>query len=82
MSRRSPGAKRVFSTVAIAFLFTATAAHTQDRPPDYPKKPIRVIVGIAPGGGLDATVRLGALQPDGGREHSAYAVQRRCTRAD
>jgi tripartite-type tricarboxylate transporter receptor subunit TctC len=46
--------------VAVAFSFTATAAHAQDRPPDYPKKPIRVIVGIAPGGGLDAMVRLGA----------------------
>jgi len=46
--------------VGVAFIFTATAAHAQDRPPDYPKKPIRVIVGIAPGGGLDAMVRLGA----------------------
>lgn len=32
----------------------------QDKLPDYPKKPIRVIVGIAPGGGLDNMVRLGA----------------------
>ena len=35
-------------------------ALAQDKPPDYPKKPIRVIVGIAPGGGLDNMVRLGA----------------------
>ena len=50
--------KRFFFVVI--FLFVATAALAQERPPDYPKKPIRVIVGIAPGGGLDAMVRLGA----------------------
>ncbi len=38
---------------------TATA-HAQERPPGYPAKPIRVIIGIAPGGGLDAMARLGA----------------------
>lgn len=58
MLSRSPGAKRVFSLVAVAF--ATTAVHAQDKPPDYPKKPIRVIVGIAPGGGLDAMTRLGA----------------------
>jgi len=35
-------------------------AAPQDKPPNYPSKPIRVIVGIAPGGGLDAMTRLGA----------------------
>ena len=39
---------------------TCAVAQAQDRPPDYPKKPIRIIIGIAPGGGLDAMTRLGA----------------------
>ena len=60
MSSRLPGTNCVYSMIAVAIIFTATTAHAQDRPPDYPKKPIRVIVGIAPGGGLDAMVRLGA----------------------
>jgi tripartite-type tricarboxylate transporter receptor subunit TctC len=38
----------------------AAAAHAQDRPAGYPGKPIRVVVGIAAGGGLDAMTRLGA----------------------
>ena len=36
------------------------AAQAQDRPPDYPNTPIRVIVGIAPAGGLDTMTRLAA----------------------
>ena len=35
-------------------------AHGQEKPPDYPKKPIRIVVGIAPSGGLDLMSRLGA----------------------
>jgi tripartite-type tricarboxylate transporter receptor subunit TctC len=47
--------------IVLAFAgVAATAAVAQDKPPDYPRKPIRVIVGIAPGGGLDAMTRLGA----------------------
>ena len=38
----------------------ATAAHAQEKPGDYPKKPIRIVIGIAPGGGLDTMTRLGA----------------------
>lgn len=50
-----------FPVIALAVAYcAATAAVAQDKPPDYPKKPIRVIVGIAPGGGLDAMTRLGA----------------------
>jgi tripartite-type tricarboxylate transporter receptor subunit TctC len=35
-------------------------AHAQEKPADYPKKPIRIVVGIAPSGGLDLMSRLGA----------------------
>ena len=31
----------------------------QEKPADYPKRPIRIVVGIAPGGGLDLMSRLG-----------------------
>jgi tripartite-type tricarboxylate transporter receptor subunit TctC len=38
----------------------ATAAHAQEKPSDYPNKPVRIVVGIAPAGGLDLMTRLGA----------------------
>ncbi len=47
----------MFALLAMAL---ATGAVAQDRPPGYPAKPIRIIIGIAPGGGLDAMSRLGA----------------------
>jgi tripartite-type tricarboxylate transporter receptor subunit TctC len=46
--------------LAIAFTCGATSAHAQDKPADYPLRPIRIIVGIGPGGGLDLMTRLGA----------------------
>ena len=41
-------------------LVAACAAHAQVKPGDYPRKPVRIVVGIAPGGGLDTMCRLGA----------------------
>lgn len=38
----------------------ATAVHAQEKPPDYPKKSVRIVIGIAPGGGLDSVTRLAA----------------------
>ena len=35
-------------------------AHAQEKPADYPKKPIRIVIGIAPGGGHNSMARLGA----------------------
>ena len=47
------------SALAAAACAAITAA-AQEKPADYPKKPIRVIVGIAPAGGLDLMTRLAA----------------------
>jgi len=44
----------------VVFACIASAAHTQEKPADYPKRPIRIVVGIAPGGGLDMITRVGA----------------------
>jgi len=41
-------------------VLVAAAAVAQERPPGYPAKPIRIVIGIAPGGGLDNMTRLGA----------------------
>jgi len=38
----------------------AIHAQAQEKPAEYPKRPIRVIVGIAPGGGLDTMTRVAA----------------------
>ena len=38
----------------------AAPVKAQDKPAGYPTKPIRIIIGIAPGGGLDTMTRLGA----------------------
>lgn len=47
--------------VACALTLVGAAAAAQERrPAGYPSKPIRVVIGIAAGGGLDAMTRLGA----------------------
>jgi tripartite-type tricarboxylate transporter receptor subunit TctC len=38
----------------------AIGAGAQEKPAGYPTKPIRIVIGIAPGGGLDTMTRLGA----------------------
>lgn len=43
-----------------ALLSVIGIAHAQERPAGYPRKPIRIVVGIAPGSGLDMMSRLGA----------------------
>jgi tripartite-type tricarboxylate transporter receptor subunit TctC len=47
------------NTLVLALACTC-GAQAQDKPPNYPTKPIRVITGIAPGGGLDNMARLAA----------------------
>ena len=51
---------RVLSAALAISAGAATAVHSQDKPADYPRKPIRIVVGIAPAGGLDTMTRLGA----------------------
>jgi len=51
---------RLSSTLACLgylILFAFGVAHAQEKPANYPVRPIRIIVGIAPGAGLDATTR-------------------------
>ena len=47
------------NALVLALAFTGDA-QAQDKPRNYPTKPIRVITGIAPGGGLDNMARLAA----------------------
>jgi tripartite-type tricarboxylate transporter receptor subunit TctC len=44
----------------VALVLASFPAPAQERPAGYPSKPIRVIVGIAPAGGLDLMTRLAA----------------------
>ena len=44
--------------VLVAVLCISPLAQAQEKPADYPRKPIRIIVGIAPAGGLDLMTRL------------------------
>jgi tripartite-type tricarboxylate transporter receptor subunit TctC len=52
--------KRAAGFSLIAALALPACAAAAEQAGDYPTKPIRVIVGITPGGGLDAMTRVGA----------------------
>jgi tripartite-type tricarboxylate transporter receptor subunit TctC len=54
-------AGRCLFVVLAGFLCGAVPAHAaQPRSAEYPTKPIRIVVGIAPGGGLDTMTRVAA----------------------
>ncbi|MGH8661386.1 MAG: Bug family tripartite tricarboxylate transporter substrate binding protein [Burkholderiales bacterium] len=53
-------ASRSLRVALVVVACVANAAHAQEKPGNYPKKPIRIVIGIAPGGGLDTMTRLGA----------------------
>ncbi|MDB5903727.1 MAG: hypothetical protein JWM26_2605 [Betaproteobacteria bacterium] len=53
--------KRCAISVAIMLVLCVSfTVYAQEKPAGYPRKPIRVVVGIAPGSGLDLMSRLGA----------------------
>jgi tripartite-type tricarboxylate transporter receptor subunit TctC len=52
---RRPLRAAVFAAAAALLAFAAPAAQAQN---DYPGKPVRVIVGFPPGGGIDLSARL------------------------
>ena len=53
-------AVRLLCAALGALVNATTAADTQEKPGDYPKKAVRIVVGIAPAGGLDLMTRLAA----------------------
>src|SRR5436190_20840816 len=46
--------------IAPAALVCNTAVLAQDKPPGYPVRPIRIIIGVAPGAGSDMVARATA----------------------
>ena len=55
-----PLAGRLLCAALAALVNATTAADAQEKPGDYPKKAVRIVVGIAPAGGLDLMTRLAA----------------------
>ena len=47
------------ATAALALL-VAGAAHAQNNAPPYPQRPVRIIVNVSAGGGVDALARIAA----------------------
>jgi tripartite-type tricarboxylate transporter receptor subunit TctC len=49
-------------TFATLFILACAAqlSHAQDKTAEYPTRPIRIVIGIAPGGGLDSMTRVAA----------------------
>jgi tripartite-type tricarboxylate transporter receptor subunit TctC len=54
------GSARCSFAGCVALAWIASVAVAQEKPADYPRKPVRIVIGIAPGGGLDTMCRLGA----------------------
>src|SRR5260221_11628240 len=54
------GARKRFRLGPMALACAVTAAHAKNIPPDYRVRPIRIIVGVAPGAGNDAITRAAA----------------------
>ena len=51
--------RRVLSLIAAAAaLLAATPIHAQQGAADYPNKPVKVVVTVPPGGGVDTVTRL------------------------
>lgn len=50
--------KSVYVAVATAVLLAASQALAQSDPAAYPTKPVRIIVNVSPGGGVDTATRI------------------------
>ena len=72
--RSAGGIPFVISYALVACV--ASSAFAQDKPAGYPRKPIRVVVGIAPGSGLDHMSRLGAQKINEGWNQSVLVDNR------
>src|SRR5262245_63149092 len=49
---------RAWSTAGSLLLATVTIAAAQTGASDYPSRPVRIIVNVAPGGGVDTATRI------------------------
>lgn len=49
---------RLQKKIMLAALLASSAAHAQQSAPSYPTKPLRFVVGLAPGGATDIVARL------------------------
>jgi tripartite-type tricarboxylate transporter receptor subunit TctC len=50
--------RQLGSWVAAIVLLSGGAAYAQQKPVDYPIRPIRIVIGVAPGAGADTVARL------------------------
>jgi tripartite-type tricarboxylate transporter receptor subunit TctC len=53
-------ARSLLTLALVASVCGAMPIHAQDKPTEYPRRPIRIVIGIAPGGGLDTMTRIAA----------------------
>src|SRR6185369_12782303 len=68
--------EHLLSAALAALSCAVVPADAQEKPGDYPVKPVRIVVGIAPAGGLDLMTRLGA-QKLGARWNQTFIVDNR-----
>ena len=53
---------RVLAAIAVALMAMTHLAHAQDAPTDYPNRPIKIVVCVPAGGGVDTVARVVAKE--------------------